>query len=89
MIADFNIIATTARGKWTSHDQWNTLLTKRRTRRHQAQASKTKIRGLIVAKQTQNPYEIMEKLRTILTERPYEFRYALRILLSSELFPPI
>ncbi|HSQ49369.1 MAG TPA: THUMP domain-containing protein, partial [Candidatus Deferrimicrobiaceae bacterium] len=46
----------------------------------EAQASKTKIRGLIVAKTNLDPLEAIEKLRGILAERPYELRYALRIV---------
>ena len=45
-----------------------------------AQTSKTKIRGLIVAKTSLDPYVAIEQLRAVLKERPYEFRYALRIL---------
>jgi tRNA acetyltransferase TAN1 len=43
-------------------------------------ADKTGIRGIVVAKTSLNPVEAIEKFRTILQERPYEFRYALRIL---------
>ncbi|MGD6852408.1 MAG: THUMP domain-containing protein [Candidatus Bathyarchaeia archaeon] len=46
----------------------------------EAQATKTKVRGLIVAKTSLDPIEVMEKFRSILTEQPYEFRYALRIV---------
>lgn len=46
----------------------------------EAQAAKTKIRGLIVAKTTLDQCIVIEKFRAILKERPYEFRYALRIL---------
>jgi tRNA acetyltransferase TAN1 len=46
----------------------------------QAETSKTKIRGLIVAKTTLDPCDVIEKFRAILKERAYEFRYALRIL---------
>jgi len=42
--------------------------------------SKTGIRGLVAAKTSLNPREVIEKLRCILQERPYEFRYALRII---------
>lgn len=42
--------------------------------------TKTGIRGLVVAKTTLNPCEVIGKLREILQERPYEFRYALRII---------
>jgi tRNA acetyltransferase TAN1 len=41
---------------------------------------KTGVRGLIAAKTTLDPYEVIEKLRAILQERPYEFRYALRVI---------
>jgi tRNA acetyltransferase TAN1 len=53
----------------------------------EAQAAKTKIRGLIVAKTTLDPCEVIEKFRVILKERPYEFRYALRILPIERVVP--
>ena len=40
----------------------------------------TGIRGLIAAKTILNPFDAIEKLRRILADRPYEFRYALRVL---------
>jgi tRNA acetyltransferase TAN1 len=45
-----------------------------------AEASKTRIRGLIAAKTTLNPCDVIDKFKAILHERPYEFRYALRII---------
>ena len=53
----------------------------------EAQAAKTKIRGLIVAKTTLDPCAVIEKFRVILKERPYEFRYALRILPIEKVVP--
>ena len=53
----------------------------------EAQASKTKIRGLIVAKTTLDQCIVIEKFRAILKERPYEFRYALRILPIERVVP--
>ncbi len=41
---------------------------------------KTGVAGLIAAKTTLNPFEVIMKLRLILRDRPYEFRYTLRIL---------
>jgi tRNA acetyltransferase TAN1 len=41
---------------------------------------KTGVAGLIAAKTALNPFEVIMKLRLILRERPYEFRYTLRIL---------
>ncbi len=45
-----------------------------------AQASKTGVRGLIVARTALNPCEVIEKFKAIIHELPYEFRYALRII---------
>lgn len=41
---------------------------------------RTSVSGLIAAATTLNPFEAIEKLRRILAERPYEFRYALRCI---------
>jgi tRNA acetyltransferase TAN1 len=87
MISDFNIIATTARGNERPMINEILYLLKEELGDTQAQASKTKIRGLIVAKTTNNPYEVMEKFRTILIERSYEFRYALRIVPIERVVP--
>ncbi len=46
----------------------------------EAKVDKTGIRGLVVAKTSLDPLEAIEKFRTILHDRPYEFRYSLRIL---------
>ena len=45
-----------------------------------AVAGKTGVRGLIAAKTALDPCEVIGKFRDILQERPYEFRYALRII---------
>jgi tRNA acetyltransferase TAN1 len=80
MISDFNLLATTSRGN--ERPMCNELLyfLKEELGDQQAETSKTKIRGLIVAKTALNPIEVIEKFRIILNERPYEFRFALRIL---------
>jgi tRNA acetyltransferase TAN1 len=41
---------------------------------------KAGIRGLVVAKTNLNPVEAIEKFRSLLQEKPYEFRYSLRII---------
>jgi tRNA acetyltransferase TAN1 len=46
----------------------------------EAKVDKTGIRGLVVAKTALDPVEAIEKFRVTLQERPYEFRYALRII---------
>ena len=80
MINDFNLLATTARGNERAMINEILYLLKEELKDTEAQASKTKIRGLIVAKTILDPIEAIEKLRGILSERPYEFRYALRIV---------
>ncbi len=46
----------------------------------EAKVDKTGIRGVVVAKTALNPVEVIQKFRSILLERPYEFRFSLRIL---------
>lgn len=87
MINDFNMLATTARGNERAMINEILYLLKEELLDTQAQASKTKIRGLIVAKTTLDPLIAMEKLRGILAERPYEFRYALRIVPIQRVIP--
>ncbi len=41
---------------------------------------KAGIRGLVVAKTNLKPVEAVEEFRTLLQEKPYEFRYSLRII---------
>lgn len=45
-----------------------------------AKVDRTGISGLIAAKTGFNPLEVIEKLRKVLHERPYEFRYTLRVI---------
>ena len=87
MINDFNLVATTSRGN--EHPMCNELLylLKEQLGDAEAQVSKTKVRGLIVGKTTLDPCDAIEKLHAILKERPYEFRYALRILPVKRVVP--
>ncbi len=80
MLNDFNLLATTARGNERAMTNEIVYLLKEELGDAEAKASKTKIRGLIVAKTSLDPLAALEKFRVILTERPYEFRYALRIV---------
>jgi tRNA acetyltransferase TAN1 len=45
-----------------------------------SRVEKTGVSGLITAKTTRDPFDVIKKLREILHERPYEFRYSLRII---------
>ena len=87
MISDFNLLATTSRGNERPMCNELYYLLKEELGDATAQTSKTKIRGLIVAKTALNPIEAIEKLTAILRERPYEFRYALRILPIEKVVP--
>ncbi len=80
MIDDFNLLATTMRGNERPMCNELLYLLKEALGDVQAQTAKTKIRGLIVGKTSLDPVEVVEKFRSILIERPYEFRYALRIV---------
>lgn len=48
---------------------------------------KTGITGLIVAKTAFSPFEIIEKFRGILKERPWDFRYTLRVIPIEKVVP--
>jgi len=87
MINDFNLLATTSRGNERPMCNELLYLLKEELGDSQAEASKTKIRGLIVAKTTLDPCAVIEKFRAILKERPYEFRFALRILPIERVVP--
>jgi tRNA acetyltransferase TAN1 len=87
MINGFNLIATTSRGNERPMCNELLYLLKDELGDTEAQATKTKIRGLIVAKTLQNPLTVIEKFHEILKDRPYEFRYALRILPIEKVVP--
>jgi tRNA acetyltransferase TAN1 len=87
MLNDFNLLATTARGNERAMTNEIIYLLKDQLGDAEAKASKTKIRGLIVAKTSLDPITVMEKFRSILTEQPYEFRYALRIVPIQRVIP--
>jgi tRNA acetyltransferase TAN1 len=53
----------------------------------EAQASKTGVRGLVCAKTSLDPVAAIEKFKTILSERPYEFRYSMRIIPIQQVTP--
>ncbi len=87
MISDFNLVATTSRGNERPMCNELLYLLKDQLGDPEPQTSKTKIRGLIVAKTTLDPFVAVEKLHAILKERPYEFRYALRIVPIERVVP--
>jgi len=79
MLKDFNLLITTARGNEENacSEIWYLL---GEIGDSAVAIDKTGITGLVAAKTSLNPFEVIEKLRILLKERPYEFRYTLRII---------
>lgn len=79
MLRDFNILATTSRGNETEacSELWYLL---GEIGDPSPVVDKSGVSGLIVAKTSLRPVDVAEKLRAILRERPYEFRYLLRVI---------
>jgi len=77
MLRDFNLLATTSRGNEDEacSELWYLL---GQIGDSAPVVDKTGVAGLIAAKTAFNPFEVIEKFRLILRERPYEFRYTLR-----------
>lgn len=79
MIRDFNLLVTTGRGNEgeASSEIWYLLGEIGDTA---AKVDKTGVSGLIAAKTAFEPLGVIEKLRGLLKQRPYEFRYSFRII---------
>ncbi len=80
LLKDFNLLATTSRGNERQMCSELSYLLREELGDPAPEVDKTGIRGLVVAETSLNPREVIEKFRVILQERPYEFRYALRII---------
>ena len=79
VLRDFNLLATTARGNEEDacSEIWYLL---GEIGDSAPIVDKTGITGLIAAKTAFNPFDVIQKFRSILKERPYEFRYSLRVI---------
>ncbi|MFB0567736.1 MAG: THUMP domain-containing protein [Candidatus Bathyarchaeia archaeon] len=79
VLKDFNLLITTSRGNEEDacSEIWYLL---GEIGDSAVKVDKTGITGLIAAKTAFNPYEVIEEFRKILKERPYEFRYTLRVI---------
>lgn len=79
MLRNFNLMVTTYRGneEEACSELWYLLGQVGDTT---PIIEKTSVSGLIVAKTSLNPFEVIERFRIILQERPYEFRYLLRVI---------
>ncbi len=79
MLRDFNLLVTTTRGNESDacSEIWYLL---GEIGDRTVKVDKTGVSGLIAVKTSFTPLETIEKLRDLLKERPYEFRYSLRII---------
>jgi len=79
MLKDFNLLVTTTRGNEDNvcSEVWYLL---KEIGDEKAEVDRTRVSGLIAVKTSLNPFEVITKFREILKERPYEFRYSLRII---------
>ena len=79
MLKDFNLLISTSRGNEenTCSEAWHLLGAIGDT---SATTDKTGIIGLVTAKTTLNPFEVIKRFREILKESPWEFRYTLKVV---------
>ncbi len=87
LLKDFNLLATTSRGNERQMCIELSYLLKEELEDPAPTVDKTGIRGLVAAKTALDPCEVTQKFRAILQERPYEFRYALRIIPVERVVP--
>jgi len=80
LLDDFNLLATTSRGNERQVCIELSYLLKKEMEDPAPRVEKTGIRGLVAARTALDPCVVIQKFRAILQERPYEFRYALRII---------
>jgi len=78
LLKDFNLLVSTARGneRNTCSEMWY-LLGEAGDRT--SVVERTPVIGLVVARTKIDPVAAVEKLRSILLERPWEFRYTLKV----------
>jgi tRNA acetyltransferase TAN1 len=79
MIKDFNLLATTSRGFGRAACRELRFLLEQ-VGDNVALVDKTGIAGLVAARTSIDPFEAVKKLKVILGERPYEFRYLFRVI---------
>lgn len=79
VMADFNLLISTSRGNENNacSEIWFLL---GELGDKEALVDRTEVSGLIVAKTKLDPFKAVEGLRRLLRERPWEFRYTLKVL---------
>jgi tRNA acetyltransferase TAN1 len=79
MLADFNLLATTFRGaERDACAELQYLLGQAGDA--SPKVTETFVTGLVTARTSLDPLEVIGKLREIIKERPYEFRFMLRLI---------
>ena len=78
MLRDFNLLVSTSRGneRNTCSEMWY-LLGEAGDRA--AAVERTQVIGLVLARTKIDPVTAVERLRSLLLERPWEFRYTLKV----------
>ena len=78
MLKDFNLLVSTSRGneRNTCSEMWYLL---GETGDRAAIVERTPVIGLVVARTRIEPLTAVERLRSLLLERPWEFRYTLKV----------
>jgi len=79
IVDDFNLLVTTAKGSEEDACSEIWFLIGEMGDR-EVKVDKTGIRGLIAAKSALDPFTVINNLRDVLNERPYEFRYTYRVI---------
>jgi tRNA acetyltransferase TAN1 len=79
VLKEFNLLATTYR-RDEGHARSELRYLLEQIGDKTAAVDRTGVSGLIVAKTALDPYDAIRKFREILQERPYEFRYMLRVI---------
>jgi tRNA acetyltransferase TAN1 len=87
LLKDFNLLATTSRGNEKQVCNELSYLLKEGIGDPAPVIFKTGIKGLVAAKTSLNPCKIIELFRGIVQERPYEFRYILRVIPVERVVP--
>jgi tRNA acetyltransferase TAN1 len=79
IVDDFNLLVTTAKGSEEDACSEIWFLIGEMGDR-EVKVDKTGIRGLIAAKSALDPFTVINNLRDVLNERPFEFRYTYRVI---------
>jgi tRNA acetyltransferase TAN1 len=86
MHKDFNLLATTSRG-YESHAISELRFLFEKIGDNTASIERTGISGLIAIKTRIDAFEVIRQFRVILHQRPYEFRFTLRVVPVEKVVP--